>query len=97
MSNAHHSSLAILALFVGTLPAVAGDLSARVASDRNLVILKTRVVTPDVSPAFRLDDTLHTSSLKTGELFRQLLIDMPLAPHTAQASTARSATDGRGR
>jgi hypothetical protein len=108
MSNSHISWFAafVLALVAGALPAEAGDENGRVAEAarfapappvQNLVILKTRVVQTDTSPAFRSDETLHTSKLTTGELFRQLLVDMPLAQRPLQASTPRPATDGRAR
>jgi hypothetical protein len=62
-----------------------------------IVILKVKVVEPDTSLAFRIDETLHTSKLSTGELLRQIFVDMP-PPHVpAQASTPRITTDGRGK
>ena len=54
-----------------------------------VVILKVKAVEPDT--------VLHTSNLSTGDLFRQMLIDMPLPKAPAQASAPRITTDGRGK
>jgi hypothetical protein len=108
MSNTRHllSTTFAIALLAAALPALAGDEHARVTEAakfrpappaQKVVIVKVKVVDPDTSLAFRVDETLHTSKLSTGELFRQILIDMPLPKAPAQASTPRITTDGRGK
>jgi hypothetical protein len=100
------STTFVIALLAGVLPTLASDEQARVAEAaqfrpappaQKVVILKVKVVEPDMSFAFRVDETLHTSKLTTGELFRQMLIDMPLPQGPVQASTPRTTTDGRGK
>jgi hypothetical protein len=93
-----------IALLAVALPALASDERARVTEAaqfrpappaQKVVILKVKVVDPDTSYAFRVDETLHISKLSTGERFRQMLIDMPPPQGPVQASTPRTTTDGR--